>query len=346
MVRTHKQELIMTKEMKDVEIFGVGTWNGFKFVAEDLDELSKNTNDRLERGRPKPKIKLGHSEKQILDGQTDGQPALGSMENFRKNKDKVICDFINIPDIIYEALEKKLYDSVSVELDFIEDFGWFIKAVSLLGADVPAVSNLQDLQVFLTQNKDLMAQEVALCFSEPTINRKVETMTPEEKAELEQLKADKRRLENENATLSTSEKQFKEKERLNLFSKKKTEVLVPFKKNVSDGKLSPASYAKIEKYLDTQQVNFSEEKPDLTIPINLFNELMEEKQINLKETGEDTEEKMKTEDPSEELAIEANKVLMSKPNITYKEAANLVLQTNKKLGKEYAEWTHKCAGGE
>ena len=33
----------MSKDIQEVEIFGVGTWNGMKFTSEDLQEISENS---------------------------------------------------------------------------------------------------------------------------------------------------------------------------------------------------------------------------------------------------------------------------------------------------------------
>ena len=129
--RTNFSELNLSfsENIKEVEIFAVGTWKGLKFVAEDLFEIAKNSNKLLARGRHKPPLKLGHDSKQVFD-QTDGQPALGWLENFKVKGQKLVADFINVPDILIKAMKKQLFRQVSVELSHIEHTGFFVRAAS------------------------------------------------------------------------------------------------------------------------------------------------------------------------------------------------------------------------
>jgi len=174
------------------EIFAVGTWNGFPFTLNDLRKMAASFNALSEF--LKVPLKLGHNEEQDI---TDGQPALGWVSAMEVVGNKLVATFENVPDIILEAFEKKLYRSVSIELDFDVEhketkYDFVVTAVALLGADMPAVNVLNDLAAFMSasSNSDLAKSGYAaskhLSFTTLTGNRGVSTMTPEEEAKLRQ----------------------------------------------------------------------------------------------------------------------------------------------------------------
>ena len=126
-------------DLKNVEIFAVGKWNGEMFTEADLDAMAMASK---EVGY-KPPVKLGHS-KEI------GGPALGWMENIRREGSKLMADIMDIPQKVYEAIKDRRYDQRSVEIyENLKRNGkeWprAIKALALLGADIPAVSDLKPL---------------------------------------------------------------------------------------------------------------------------------------------------------------------------------------------------------
>ena len=141
----------------EAEIFSTGTWNGEVFAREDLEEIARNfvlLNDVL-----KPPLKFGHDTDQTLLGQSDGDPALGWVEALRVDDDKLIATFAGVPELVQEAIREGLYRSVSAELYFDVRhegrlLGKALKAVALLGADLPAVTNLGDLAAYLPQGAE------------------------------------------------------------------------------------------------------------------------------------------------------------------------------------------------
>jgi len=133
----------------DVEVFAVGTWNGLEFNEEDL-KLIVNAFSNLKEYHDVP-IKFGHNKEQSM---TDGQPALGWVDKLWLNGTKLMSTLIDVPDIVAEAFEKKLYKKVSIELDMgVEHKGtyypWVLSGLELLGADIPAVNVLADLQAYM-----------------------------------------------------------------------------------------------------------------------------------------------------------------------------------------------------
>lgn len=175
------------------EIFAAGTWNGFPFTVNDLRKMAASfeaLGDVL-----KVPLKLGHNDEQEM---TDGQPALGWVTALHVDAEatppKLIAEFDDVPSIVHEAFEKKLYRAVSIELDFdvrhkdiMYDF--VITAVALLGADMPAVNVLNDLASFMSRNSQLAKSGYA-AGSRGTYssiikgNIGVSNMDPKEEAEL------------------------------------------------------------------------------------------------------------------------------------------------------------------
>lgn len=135
------------KNIKGVEIFSVGQWNGDVYTAEDLDEMVRAFNEM--RDTLKPALKLGHTDKQKLI-QQDGMPAAGWIGGLYRLGQKLVADFVDIPEKIFELIENKAYRKVSSEIYWNIDINGkqyrrMLSAVALLGADMPAVTNLRDI---------------------------------------------------------------------------------------------------------------------------------------------------------------------------------------------------------
>jgi hypothetical protein len=137
----------MLKEIKGVEIFSTGTWNGDPYTTDDLDEMVKAYSEM--QSTLKPALKFGHTAEQKLL-QADGMPAAGWIGALYRKGDKLVADFVDMPRQVYELIQKKAYKKVSSEVFWnIEIAGKKYKrmlaAVALLGADTPAVMNLKDI---------------------------------------------------------------------------------------------------------------------------------------------------------------------------------------------------------
>ncbi len=136
--------------LQGVEIFASGTWNGNTYTEKDLDEIVRAFN---ETGL-KPPLKLGHDERQIL-ANNSGMPALGWVKNVYRKGKKLLADIVDVPKRIYEAIKRGAYKKVSSEI-FVnythnnKVYPYALKAVALLGADVPAVTSLADVEALYT----------------------------------------------------------------------------------------------------------------------------------------------------------------------------------------------------
>lgn len=134
-------------DLKGVEIFGEGVWNGNVITSDVLKNIV--TAFDATNGFIKPVLKLGHNEEQTLL-QKDGFPAAGWVSNVYIRGKKLIADFVDIPEKIYELIKRKAYRKVSVEIFNGYRFDGrsypnLLGAVALLGADTPAVMTLSDI---------------------------------------------------------------------------------------------------------------------------------------------------------------------------------------------------------
>ncbi len=136
-----------TYQIKGVEIFSAGTWNGDEYTQSDLEEIVRAFNENLV-GSPPP-LKLGHDGKQKML-QEDGMPAAGWVQRLYIVGEKLVADFSDIPKKIYELIQAKAYRKVSCELFWNikvgeKAYSRMLAAVALLGADSPGVMNLKDI---------------------------------------------------------------------------------------------------------------------------------------------------------------------------------------------------------
>ena len=138
-----------TYELKDVEIFAKGTWKGHKITGEDLDSIVNDTNEIIDK--LKPKVKLGHDDKQALLQRT-GLPAGGWITKLKRAGDKILVDIKEVPKVLYQLIKNGAYKRISSEIltDYAEPstkkvYKKVLSAIAFLGADLPAVTNLKDI---------------------------------------------------------------------------------------------------------------------------------------------------------------------------------------------------------
>jgi len=245
-------------EIKAVEIFEEGTWNGDSYSQDDLDKIVmafSETKDNL-----KPYLKLGHNESQkILEN--DGLPAAGWISNVYREGKKLLADFSNVPKKIYELIKRKAYRRVSSEI-FVnipvggKEYPYALKAVALLGGDTPAVNSLSDiLGLFTAPNFTKSFDKEAIFrrydFDNPLLEIKKEEINNMELekavAEIEALKAEivaKEESMKQFELKANETKEFAEKVQSEneLLKKEKRSVAISLKvdKFIQDGKITPA----------------------------------------------------------------------------------------------------------
>lgn len=129
-----------SQRLDGIEIFAAGKHNGDVYTESDLDAMVEAFGALDFR----PPLKAGH----VKD--TPGMPALGWIDNLRRQGSKLVADFVDMPDLVFNAIKDKLYNTVSSEVYWNferagKKFHRALKAVALLGADIPAVANLRPL---------------------------------------------------------------------------------------------------------------------------------------------------------------------------------------------------------
>lgn len=172
-----------TYNIENEEIFSTGVWHGQTFTDNDLNNILDSF------GKNKvgftPPLKLGHNEEQKLLAQ-DGLPAAGWTINLKKVGNKLLADFRDMPKKVFELVKKKAFQQKSVEIykNFKAQDGkvypLVLKAVSLLGGDIPEVSSLNDmLSLYDSKNReyvviDFQKNEMKSFLHEP--NKEVKNM--------------------------------------------------------------------------------------------------------------------------------------------------------------------------
>lgn len=135
-----------TEDRNDVEIWSAGTYNGDTYTEADLESMARSFHELS--GEYKPYVKLGHDAGQKLL-QSDGYPAAGWITNVRRVGSKLYADIKQIPKRLAEMIDAKAYGRFSPEIWWNmkhngKTYSRVLKAVALLGADVPANPTLSD----------------------------------------------------------------------------------------------------------------------------------------------------------------------------------------------------------
>jgi hypothetical protein len=336
----------------DAEIFSVGSWNGDKYSESDLQDIADNFNALADN--VKPPVKLGHAWK-------EGQPALGWVKTLKRIGSKLVATLTDVPQIVYDAIQAGRYKRVSSEIYWNykskagKTYNYVLKAVALLGADIPAVSDLKDLAAYLTQisANDGSFERVASYELEVGENFKIKTKEPDKKPDKQRKDKkmadddvkkyeEKVRVAEETAKIEAEKREAaeaklkkfteqqaadQEKARIKAF-KDECEALV------KDGKLTPAERDKLVEGIPT----FKYTEDGFLVPFISLKEVAESRQIldtgEHGEGGGDVKDKKEYESASDELADRA-KAYSAKHNVSYTEAADKVLVADEKLAERY-----------
>ncbi len=141
-----KKKRKKTFEILGKEIFAVGEWNGDKYTEKELDFMV----DAFQKLDFKPFLKINHDDNKENKKVSDLRPALGFVSNLYRKGKKLIADFSSVPKKLFDAIESGAYNRVSAEIFWNLkrlDKTWprALKAVSILGTDLPAVESLAGL---------------------------------------------------------------------------------------------------------------------------------------------------------------------------------------------------------
>lgn len=359
--------------LENVEIFSVGTWNGDKFVQADLEQMVDNF--EILADFHTPPLKFGHARKQILD-QEDGQPALGWVSQLKVVGSKLVARFEDVAEVVAQAINAGRYRKVSSEIFFKTQFkgkgiGFALKAVALLGADLPAVTNLADLPKLLSkEDNDNLVMFSDGRVLEFTVNEgTIQTFKQEEEKvtdkavtdpyleeELQRLKAENKGLHTFKAESEEQSRKDKvlENEKIIRFSAQKfttdkRNFMEKVDEVVKTGQLEPRLSKEIGEALEGQASNFTMES-ELMLPASLLLESVKVFSDKLK-TGEqghakgDGKEEI-SNDPSKQIAQETKKYMAEHPTVKdWGVASEAVLAINPELAAEYHKFNAEYAEG-
>lgn len=157
------QEHESLEEILSREIFKTGTFYGRKYTEETLDLIAKNTNELIAAGKHRAPSKLGHDDAQTF-AKINGLPAVGWVSRVFRKGASLFADFVDVPKLVAEAINKKLYNSVSSEIYLDEhakrEFGVkgpVLRAVAWLGADIPKVKGMTPLAALMDDSEEEVA---------------------------------------------------------------------------------------------------------------------------------------------------------------------------------------------
>lgn len=144
-----------SREMKAVEIFSTGHWSpatgGTMLVDErDLDDAVSSFEALHTTGGFRPVLKLGHSDSQKFFGNEHGAPNFGFVARIYRQGKKLLADFVDIPALLFDLIQKGRYNQLSIEMHPEHEFQGkkfrnIITGVAILGAEMPAVKGLAEL---------------------------------------------------------------------------------------------------------------------------------------------------------------------------------------------------------
>lgn len=143
-------------KLTDVEVIRVGKWNAatgpVNVTSSMLDQIVSNFSSINQVAGYGVPVKRGHS----VDA---GSPAYGWMSGIRRVGDVLVADFADMDPAIVDAISKRRYNSVSVEMypHVVYEgktFSNVLGGVALLGAEWPAVKGLKPLSASMFAGAD------------------------------------------------------------------------------------------------------------------------------------------------------------------------------------------------
>lgn len=157
------------RTLRDVEIFRTGVHNSDRYTLQDLDDMVQAFRELDFR----PAVKLGHDDSQ-------GAPAYGWVTNVRRAGDKLLAEFRHVDEDVYDKITRQQLDRVSPEIFFNlnrngKKYPRALKAVALLGAQVPAVAGLKPLHKSLSDGNELaIYSAIPLTFAVDSVGLEVD----------------------------------------------------------------------------------------------------------------------------------------------------------------------------
>lgn len=322
------------------EIFSVGIWNEMKFTLKDLEAIASSFLSL--RDVIKVPLKLGHDENQPL---TDGLPAIGWVRSVELNKEtgKLEAEFEVISEPVIRAIEMKMYRTVSIELDIgvtykDKHFAFVLTGVALLGAELPAVNNLNDLGKF---DRSVFTKKETLHFNfkqgdnqvdEKELKALMERVEKTE-ADIKLSKEDNIKVQAENVNLKKEIDKRDEDDKKRLFTSAKTSIEDSLETLVKANKILPSVREKFTKEITEDNIESKSVALDM-----MFESMMEmsKEVFDKQEQGRVKDPESKTEaTPDAQLHVLTKKLQMENSKLTYRQAFENVIQANSEVAREW-----------
>ncbi len=320
-----------TFNLNGVEIFSTGIWNGDRYSEKDLDAMIENFDDV----GFEPPVKLGHNEEQ--SELQDGQPALGYISKIYKVGSKLVADFKELPKKVYDAIKRGNYKRVSSEIYWNykangSTFNRVLKAVALLGADIPAVTNLESIEGLYS---NMGTGEVKYHY-----NGKESEIMEEKHDEVSVNK-----YEEEISQLRKEKEEVMKEYQAHKDEIKKTNIASYMESLKTEGKILPVQYKEVEALLSTatEEKVFSYSKDEKEVNLSQF-ELVKSildnmpKVVEFAEISEEGGEPIVATDYDNagvEVDRRAKLYISNKKAENYGEAIKAVLAEDKELAEKY-----------
>lgn len=140
-----------TFSYKGVEIARIGTFDCMtgkcRFTREDFDDAVEAWESL--KGKFDAPIKLGHNDAQAATA-ADGLPSAGWLANLRRVGDRLVADFIGVPEGVARLIEngtlrKRSIEAIKNVTIAGKKWPFVVTGIALLGAELPAVDSLKDI---------------------------------------------------------------------------------------------------------------------------------------------------------------------------------------------------------
>lgn len=333
----------------NVEIFAPGTWNGFPFSVADMRgmvEAFKALKDNIQ-----VPLKFGHNDEQPM---TDGQPALGWVadvwleEKGKDGKPKLMAKFIDMPKVVIDAIKKRLFKNVSVELAFDAThkgkvYDYALTGVALLGADLPAVNTLADLQAFMSRDANqgglVFSRQMAfsaLDYAESKPKSIGGTMpTPEElQAQLDEANAKIGKFTADAAARDATDKLRQEADATAAIKLHRETLLGKFDTAIKGGKLLPA-----QREAFTASLGINDDARVMSVTAEQVDAILGAQSASFsREPGSrQGEPDASTADAGEQLSDMAYELMAKDPKLQFTAALTRVMAGNKDLSKSHIQ---------
>lgn len=328
-----KKEKSSGESIYGIEVFASGIWNGLSFEKKDLEDIASN-HAALSQYLKVP-LKMGHNEEQKM---TDGMPALGWVSRVYTEGEKLLIDVENVPSIVAEAMRKGLYRTVSIELDKEVKhkgtvYSWVLSAVALLGADLPAVNTLKDLNHYLNKRESFSVKEKFLFTLQDKGNcmtkEELEKLTSELAAQKARLDAQEQQMKLEKETFASRKKQDEEDAKRSRIAKIKSDVHAIFEDAIASKKIVPAQRELFTKLLGLDKEEAYDGFDTATLKAFVFSAQAPSDHGSAGSAGSDDK------DPDAKLFELIEDLQLKTPNVTFSKAVQIVMGRNKELAKSY-----------